>query len=330
MKSWFHRSCLTFWLLTAISVVLVTSTPRARADEFGLDDEPISERLIQTITLTLPNGGDQADVHFPNIPAQLRATFTDAFPIIVLLQGANVNKDQYKPFARRLARRGFVVVVANHFRVLGPPGTPPSLFTSTGVITNVLTKMQSEDGDSASPLNGIVDTNTMGLVGHSFGGVAGLFASAGLCIPPFCETAPPFFPRPAALKAAAFYGTDLAGATIPPGFSTTGVAVALLQGSRDSLSTPAESAVTYPLLAQPRALITINGANHYGICKDNNPTGAAPDLNPPALEQSEAISRIAQWASLWLRSQLKNDAIAKFRIYQLIRADDDDVQIQTN
>ena len=115
---------------------------------------------------------------------------------------------------------------------------------------------------------------------------------------------------------------------------STGFPVALIRGSLDSLSTLTESNDTYGLLTPSPTLITINRANHYGICSQNNPLGATPDptTDPtkPLLDQSVAISRIAQWASLWFRAQLKGDSMAKFHIYQLIRTDDDDVQIQTN
>lgn len=194
--------------------------------------------------------------------------------------------------------------------------------------------MTSDDGDANSPLYKVVDTNLLALVGHSFGGVVGLFASAGVCVPPFCDIFPPpfppIFPRPAALKAAVFYGTNLVQGGVVQDLNTTGVAVALLQGSRDGLATPDNAALTYPTLEQPRALITLNGANHYGICKDNNPTGAAADPKASTLDQSEANSLSAKWTALWLRAQLKKDALAKFKIYGLIPSDDEEIGIQTN
>ena len=142
--------------------------------------------------------------------------------------------------------------------------------------------MQTEDADPQSPLYRIVDTTTLGLAGHSFGGVVGLFASAvdacvGPPIPPFCDDQ---YQRPRALRAAAFYGTNLVQNGFSLNFNTTGVATALLQGTLDGRSLPRDAALTYPTLEQPRALITIDGANHYGISDENNPPGAIPDPNP--------------------------------------------------
>lgn len=331
MTKLYRSRWATMFVIVAAVFSLITRTSLGWADDSASDDSPVPELTIQTLPDVALGNGDLADIHFPNIPSQLRDAFTNTFPIVALLQGANVDKAQYKPFARRLARRGFVVAVANHVRPLPPFIPVPGLYAGTSVITAVQAKMASEDGNVNSSLYKIVDTQLLALVGHSFGGVAGLLASGNVCLPPFCETFPLPFPRPQELKAAVFYGTDLVSppVSVPQGF-TEGVKVALMQGSRDSLSTPAESAATYPLLAPLRALITIHGANHYGICKDNNPTGANPDPNAPTLSQSDAIALSAKWTALWLRAQLKSDAMAKFKFYGLVSSDDDEVGIQTH
>jgi hypothetical protein len=59
----------------------------------------------------------------------------------------------------------------------------------------------------------------------------------------------------------------------------------------------------------------IEGANHYGICDENNPPGAIPDPTPPTLEQEEAVARVARWTGFWLRARLRNDPIAKVWLY---------------
>lgn len=333
MKNLFRRSRLTPWLLATVSSVLILHTA---AEVYGSEPVPFSGELIRALPLTLPNG-DAADAYFPNIPERLRKWFTDAFPVVAVLQGAQVDKSHYEQFGHRLARHGFVVVIANHFRSLAP-GAPPLLFTSRTVITNVLSQMQIEDANPQSPLYRVVDTNTLGLAGHSFGGVVGLFASAAedVClapvVPPFLQ---PFcdgqYARPAALRATAFYGTSLVqnGALVWD-INTTGVATALLQGTRDGLSPLTDAELTYPTLESPRALITIEGANHYGICDVNNPRGAIPDPSPPTIEQEEAVARVARWTGLWLRAQLQNDPTAKFWIYTLGGSLDEVVQVQTD
>jgi dienelactone hydrolase len=147
---------------------------------------------IGTITdLVLERRGDLADVYFPAVPAK-----KDEFPVVAVLQGAGIDKSFYSEFGMQLARFGFVVVIPNHFVVFGPPGTPPVLFPEEFVILDVLAQMIEEDGKKKkdSPLSGIVDTDRMGLAGHSAGGTASLFAIGRSCQPPFCF--PPGLPFP--------------------------------------------------------------------------------------------------------------------------------------
>jgi alpha/beta superfamily hydrolase len=65
--------------------------------------------------------------------------------------------------------------------------------------------------------------------------------------------------------------------------NTSGVAVALMQGTRDGVESLANVLRTYPTLETPRRLITIEGANHYGITNGNNPFDAQPDFSPSTL-----------------------------------------------
>lgn len=313
MKRRLSHRWLVLCLLAGLSFLSVARTLIAEAHDpsFPL---PLPPRWIQMVAVTLPNG-DAADVYYPHAP--FPHVFVDAFPVVAVLQGAQVDKLQYGEFGRRLARHGFVVVIPNHFRSLAP-GAPPALFTSRTVITNVLAQMEIEDADQDSPLYRIVDTSTLALAGHSFGGVVGLFASAAVdvCVGPFV---PPFllpfcdgqYTRPAALRATAFYGTSLVqNGALLLNLDTTGVATALVQGSLDGRSPLANAELTYPTLEQPRALIEIEGANHYGICDENNPPGAQPDPVDPTLK-AVAVQRVGKWTALWLRAQLLGDPKAE-------------------
>ncbi len=261
---------------------------------------------VGTVSVVL-SAGDPADVYYPVVPDRLRGLLTDAFPVVAVLQGANVDKRFYSGLGRQLARQGFVVVVPNRARIVGPP--VPQLFTSTTAITEVLDYARQADVDPASPVYRVTDAGSLGLVGHSFGGAVGLFASAGVCQPPLCE--PPFV-RPKELRAAAFYGTNVAtGEVLDRDLDTSGVAVALVQGTRDTIAPPVEALVTYRSLERPRALITIEGANHYGITDVDDPEGAVPDPADPTIGQQQSVRLVARWSGLWLRAGLKNDPVAR-------------------
>ncbi len=311
----FLSSLLVLTTVTAAGVL--ASAPAASASPWS--------SLTRTFTTTLPSG-DVADVYHPVVPERLRRHLNDAFPVVAVLQGANVDKSRYSGLGRGLARQGFIAVIPNHVRAPGGPFPPGGLFSSPTVIPQVLAAVTAADADPQSPLYRVADTADLGVVGHSFGGAAGLFAAAGLCPPPICDGP---YTRPAALRAGAFYGTNLATGGRPD-LDTTGVAVALVQGTIDSVAPPVEAEITYRTLEQPRALITVAGANHYGITDVNNPPGAAPDPVAPILPQRRATTEVARWSGLWLRTHLEHDPLARWQIYRAAGTRDGVVDVRTD
>lgn len=244
-----------------------------------------------------PEDDTEVKVFYPDIGAQ--------FPTVIVLQGGLVAGSSYSQIGQQLARFGFVVAIPNRMSLLGPPPRVP--FPDELVVLEVLEQLEVENGKPASPLNRRVDVDRVGLVGHSVGGFVGLLVVEGSCVPPFCL--PPFpFQRPAALKAAAFYGTNsfdpMSGQLID--VDTDDIPVALVNGSVDGLGTIAEAQDTFDILDGPRELITIDGANHYGITNDNNPPGAEFDDSPPAISQSQSIEKISQAIGEFLNENIFN------------------------
>ena len=122
MKRWFSRRWLVVCLL-ASDEFSAGSLRSSVAEADGPLESSVPKSRIRTIELTLPNS-DKADVYYPRTRSS--KTFADAFPVVIVLQGANVDKIHYERFGRRLARHGFVVVIPNHFRSLPlhPPAPP--------------------------------------------------------------------------------------------------------------------------------------------------------------------------------------------------------------
>jgi hypothetical protein len=149
---------------------------------------------VDSYSTTITTNNDIADIYFPK---QLGIkSGKQSFPIALLLQGANVDKSNYSNFARIVASYGFVVVVPNHQKTFPQIGT--GLFADTSQIDAVLTQMKAENANPNSPIAGIVNTQKLGLLGHSQGGAVGLSAIANLCIPFLCEGS---FSRPKELVA---------------------------------------------------------------------------------------------------------------------------------
>ncbi|MDF5717128.1 MAG: alpha/beta hydrolase, partial [Rhizonema sp. NSF051] len=162
---------------------------------------PIFTNVI-SYTTNIFTTNSVADIYFPK-PSNLK-TDNYSFPVILLLQGANVDKSDYSNYASKVARYGFVVVVPNNARALPPLGR--GLFSQTEQINAVLAQMRTENSNSNSPVAGIVNTQKLGLLGHSFGGSVGLSAIADVCLPRFCSEPTSL---PTEVVAAAFYATAL-------------------------------------------------------------------------------------------------------------------------
>ncbi|MET9621983.1 alpha/beta hydrolase [Streptomyces sp. NPDC006464] len=282
-------------LLTAASV----ASPAAAADT------PQSPTPVPTLVYATSVGADAADVYYPENG--------DRLPVVLLQQGANVDKSHYEGYARTVAAFGFVVVVPNHVRsVFGIPG----LWASADQGLTTVAWSKTENTRTGSPLANRLDPASFALLGHSFGGAAGVATVQGQCAAPFCFGLPPGAVKPAELKAAAFFGTN----NVPPGGGPVApvnntVPVALIQGSADGVAAPAAAQATYDALTgTPKALVTVAGVNHYGITGVQNPPGAAPDPSPQTTDQVEGIRTSARWSALFLKAAL-GDAFARSYVH---------------
>ena len=224
-----------------------------------------------------------------------------------------------------MASYGFTVVVPEHIRSL-PAFEFTGLLPEAAQIRDVLDFMATENLNADSPIAGTLDIDNLVLLGHSFGGAVGLSAIDNACIYPLCEGQ---FQRPQQLSAAAFFGASTligVGEFLPT--NNQGIPIALVRGDQDGLVTPDLTQRDYDLMqASPKALITVDGANHYGVTNINNPLGARPDPNLPNLEQAQAIETIARWSALFLRAHALDDGAAADYIYSTGDALDDQVTV---
>jgi Chlorophyllase enzyme/PEP-CTERM motif len=254
-----------------------------------------------------PINNDPTDIYFPN-PANLQ-TGNYSFPVALFLQGALVDQSFYSEYAKQVASYGFIVVVPNHLRVLSP-NLPPLLAPETAQIDAVLTQLATENTSPTSPIAGRIDSQNLGLLGHSFGAAVGLAAIGNLCPVGLCVGS---FDRPDNIRAGAFFGANLRDQVtqefLP--IANDGIAVALLQGDLDGRALPFRAEATYDNIATPpKALFTLEGVNHFGITNVGAPAGEVPDPIAQTLPQDVSIETTARWSALFLRANLLNDAAA--------------------
>jgi predicted dienelactone hydrolase len=307
----------------AVTILLGFELPTFGAT---FDPAPIFENVLSySTTIKRSDGGtDATDIYYP-----LTIDNERSLPVALLLQGALVDKSDYSNFASTVARYGFVVVVPNHIRtaVNQMSGVTTGLIAEQQQVNDVLSYIKTVDSDSSSPIGNLLDSSTLVLLGHSFGGAVGLASIQDTCIPVFCTEQ---FNRPNELKGGAFYGTNFLigqgpGGVIP--INNDGIPIALVQGSQDSVATPDEALATYSQIQDPpKAFITVNGANHYSITNEDNPIR---EPIRPTLEQNVATETIARWSALFLRGTVLNDTKAFDYVFNTGDALDKNVNVKS-
>ena len=294
-----------------VAALLIIFALQATAADYGWEGQNV-ERVfpieqIGMYSTTIAGSGDAADVYYPIPRNGWNWMYVDEFPLVLMSQGAKVDKEYYSTLASNVAAQGFVVVVPNQTNTQFGGLLRYAEMTT---IYEVLDHMRNERADSSSPVYGMVDTNRLGLMGHSFGGASTIFATANQCVPPFCD-AKVGFTRPPELQATVLTSSNAGTVDV----DTTGIPVAILSGTLEVGRT--NQLITYGNLEAPKALFSIEGANHYGMCDADVPPGASAKEGEPdqALPNAVSAARYGFWAGLFLRAHIHNDKRAAARIY---------------
>lgn len=97
------------------------------------------------------------------------------YPLVVLSHGYSLGRTSYAWLAEHLASRGFVVVAPQHFELVDETLADfwQAAITRPQEVVSVLdyVEMQAADG---GPLAGLIDTESVAVVGHSYGGYTAL------------------------------------------------------------------------------------------------------------------------------------------------------------
>ncbi|WP_106399740.1 alpha/beta hydrolase family protein [Actinocorallia populi] len=245
---------------------------------------------------------DGTDVYYPT-------GATGELPVALMLQGAQVHRMHYEQYAQEVASHGFVVVVPNHKRLLF---FDQDYYASQSQPAETVEWMDDENANASSPLQGRIDTDTLVLLGHSFGGATGLAVAESTCVTPFCTSLA--YDMPDEVKAGSFFGTNnmLPGIGVFPEVDNL-VPLQLVQGTADGVALPGDAETTYGKIKDgPKQIVRLSGANHYGITDVQNPAGADPDANAQTIGQQQSIETAARWAARFLKAALGDAASAGY------------------
>jgi len=264
---------------------------------------------VATYETIMSTNGDPTDIYYP-------LSDNTTLPIALLLQGGRVDKFYYKGFATHVARYGFIVVVPNHLNTFSIPGfSAEGLFAEQQQLDDTLAFMRQQNNDPSSPLYNRVDTETLVMLGHSYGAACTIEALQNHCEYPLCigDT----YTHPPELKGAALCGINTKPRGKPGDYAIRPVAnhglpIAFVNGSLDNNAKASITRQSYALIEDPpKMLVFINGANHYAMCDMNNPPGPGEDPNEPTLRQEVSVETAARWCALFLRAFALGDPAAR-------------------
>lgn len=289
-------------LLDVSGYTLMNTTSRCQisskdnANYFSSGTAPTGTTIIVDRTNANLSNAGSVEIYYP------RGT-TIGLPIVVLFPGGNVHGSFYSRYASQIAAAGYVVYVPNRCTIFF---TQWFLKPSSAAGNEVYVLAKSQNSDSTSPLFGRLDTEKMGYLGHSLGGVTALYALNGICQFPFCDSGSAYLSQ---VKVAVLYGAGLTdqldSSKILLDSSGKATPVGYLQGSLDSAFPPKDGQTSYANYKSSKYLVAFEGANHYNITDVNAPFGANPEKNTSALSQDAGITSIAQITVLFLNGYLK-------------------------
>jgi dienelactone hydrolase len=309
MRSGYVLCCAA--VLTAAAAFILTGCEPADDPPVDGHTPPPRFAAAESFFVLMPGNGDETDVYYPRRTEADNAT--GPFPVALLLQGGKVDKRYYEGYARHVARYGFIVVVPNHVNIFTVPGfSSEGFYAEQRQIEDVLAWMEAENGNAASPLGGIVDTETLVMLGHSYGAACAIGAIQNTCEYPFCPEGETF-ERPPQLKAAALCGIN----TKPRGnpfdvqiryTDNDGIPIAFINGRNDANAGYCVTRISVDRIKDPpKMAVFIKGSNHYAMCDINNPPGPGSDPNTPTLDQAVSVETSARWSALFLRAYALDD-----------------------
>jgi predicted dienelactone hydrolase len=98
------------------------------------------------------------------------------YPLVFLSPGFGMGRKVYGWIAEHLASYGFIVIALEHKELLDPSELWKSLVDRPRDIMDVFSFVERQASED-SALQGLVDLNTLAVIGHSFGGYAALAAA---------------------------------------------------------------------------------------------------------------------------------------------------------
>ncbi|MBI5288298.1 MAG: hypothetical protein HY873_04945 [Chloroflexi bacterium] len=225
------------------------------------------------------------EVWYPAAPSAAEPEAKDApaetsggpYPLIIFAHGFSSFRRQSASYAQHLASHGYVVA---------SPDFPGSFIAASGGarlyavldqpadVSFVIDELLVREGEAGWPLNGAIDHETIGMTGHSLGGLTTMLTAYGERRDPRIDAILPISPP------ACFLPDDLAeGVSLP---------AMIVGGSKELIVPPSWIRQAYEIAAPPKYFVSIIGADHIRFADID----ITDDKLPNVVDQASGGSRV--------------------------------------
>lgn len=171
------------------------------------------------------------------------------FPIVELSHGWTATAPEYESLGKAWASAGYVVAAPTFPASSGPGGSLLDFVEQPADVSFVLDNVLAEATEPGNLLDGLIDTERVGIAGHSLGGLTTVGAAMNTC----CRD-----PRADAAIALAAVRIEFEGGTFGGGNPPILMAI----GDADELVPMDHETALYAAAEAPKFLLTIHGGDH--------------------------------------------------------------------
>ena len=208
-------------------------------------------------------------------------------PLIVFAHGYSSIRNQSASYLRHLASHGYIVAAPGFPQTrLDSPGGPRLYATldQPADVSFVIDELFAMNADDESFLNGAIDEDTVGMTGHSGGGLTTMITTYGALRDERIDAALPISP---------------VGCLVPPDIADgVSVPAMIVGGSIDGLVGPTSIKKAYEAASAPKYFVDVVGAEHVRFGDIDVPdselgnvleTASQGDISGDALRFAEGI-----------------------------------------